>query len=180
MLMKINDETIPYFHFLEDIAMGDDRDYTLLLEDMHSIDFYSLVPNDDNREEDGKQLRKRFLKSGANKPLSLCSDDPCSVLEMLIGLAFRIENDLCDSPSEKSVKECFWILISNLGLTWCDNYSYHEEGGKEDILHKIQILLDRKYHRTGKGGLFPLKHSTKDQRQVEIWYQMAEYLLENY
>jgi hypothetical protein len=41
-------------------------------------------------------------------------------------------------------------------------------------------LVERTYQKNGKGGLFPLKQPAKDQRRVEIWYQMAAYLNENY
>ena len=32
----------------------------------------------------------------------------------------------------------------------------------------------------GTGGLFPLKRPRVNQRRVEVWYQMSEYLMENY
>ena len=40
--------------------------------------------------------------------------------------------------------------------------------------------VERRYKRSGEGGLFPLKNAAKDQRKVEIWYQLSSYLLENY
>ena len=41
-------------------------------------------------------------------------------------------------------------------------------------------MLAREYSDNGHGGLFPLKNPKKDQRKVEIWYQMTEYINENY
>jgi hypothetical protein len=46
-----------------------------------------------------------------------------------------------------------------------------------EILEKV---INRTYHSSGKGGLFPLKHAEKDQTEVELWYQMNTYLVENY
>lgn len=172
-----------YFKFLYRIvdvkSNHDNSDYTLLLEHLHNIDFYSFVPNDDNRAEDGKKLRIIFDEE-ANTGLSLSPEEPCSVLEMLIGLSFRMENELLDGTSEKKVDECFWELIDNLGLTWTNNFAYVKHGGSDKIDHLINILLSRKYAKNGRGGIFPMKNTPNDQREVEIWYQMSEYLLEKY
>ena len=58
-----------YFEFLCSIVDEDgSREYDKLLSELHGIDFYSLIPNDDNRGEDGKQLRERFEdEEGAHK-----------------------------------------------------------------------------------------------------------------
>jgi hypothetical protein len=44
-----------------------------------------------------------------------------------------------------------------------------------DILY---ALIWRTYDPDGSGGFFPLLHSKKDQRQIEIWYQMHAYVRE--
>lgn len=176
-------ENRKYFDFLCDI-IRDDRnrgdDFSLLLERLHSIEFYSLVPNDENRIEDGKKLRDKFNDEMAHTGPFVCENDPCTVLEMMIGLTFRMEMDLIESPFEKNPAECFWILVDNLNLGWCDNYAYYQEEGLQAINEKIYNLLSRNYDRNGQGGLFPLNKATNDQRRVEIWYQMSLYLQENY
>lgn len=172
-----------YFEFLcgiiGDIRRGVVSEYTLLLEHLHKKEFYSLVPNDDNRGEDGKKLRMIFEEE-ANQGLSFFLEEPCTVLEMLIGLSFRIENNLKDGPHDMSTGECFWMLINNLGLSWANNNAYCQDYESEAIDEQIDIFLSRNYGKNGDGGLFPLKKPLKDQRKVEIWYQMAEYLLENF
>jgi hypothetical protein len=40
-------------------------------------------------------------------------------------------------------------------------------------------VIWRTYDRRGHGGLFPLQRSNRDQRRVEIWYQLSEYLLQD-
>lgn len=178
--MSRTDVKTQYLDFLLNIIQGD-RDYcTLLLKHLHRIEFYSIVPNDDNRGEDGKKLRTIFERETGHKALSLCLNGPCSILEMLIGLAFRISNELEGGKNERSVEDCFWMMVDNLNLTWVDNFAYFQDGGNDAIGENIEKFLDRKYDRNGNGGLFPLKKSKKDQRTVEIWYQMAEYLLENF
>lgn len=194
-----------YFQFLSRLVGG--INHELLLKELHRIEFYSLVPNDDNRGEDGKNLRDIFydevigpnsktFRRGHTGSSLLSSDDlyghnipkdrysvmktPCTILEMLIGVAFRMVGELQGRKDAMSVEECFWLLIDNLGLHQIDNEAYFEDGAVDYIRMVIGDFLDRKYKHNGDGGLFPLRHPSRDQRDVEIWYQMCEYLLENY
>lgn len=171
-----------YFEFLCSIVDEDgSREYDKLLSELHGIDFYSLIPNDDNRGEDGKQLRERFEdEEGGPQGLSLSHDKPCTVLEMLIGLAYRLEFESANSHWEKTPGEWFWILLDNLGLGWCDNNMFVQINNTDEIHQKIGVFLDRHYKSDGSGGLFPLKEPRKDQRRVEVWYQMSAYIMENY
>jgi len=179
-----------YFKFLCGLVvrdgMGKDT-YDLLLRELYGVDFYSLIPNDDNRGEDGKQLRHKFIDEGGQQALSLSGfymsgqqEEPCTVLEMLIGLAFRLEFEVANSRWERHPSEWFWILIDNLGLSWCDNAAFQEEDTVDFVSRKVAELLQRHYKDDGNGGLFPLKDPKKDQRRIEIWYQMSAYMLENY
>ena len=168
-----------YFNFLSDIVVDNDN-YSLLLRCLHNIVFYSLVPNDDNRGEDGKQLREIFLDNEDLQGSSYLLEGPCTTLEMLIGLSYRMEHELKYGPCQTSESDCFWLFMRNLNLDWAHNDDYYQKGGNEAVVDCIQLLLDRGYERNGEGGIFPLKRSRKNQRDVEIWYQMQEYLLENY
>jgi len=168
-----------YLDFLCDIVKGADE-YSELLGELHGIEFYSLVPNDDNRGEDGKQLRQKFIEEvGPTRAPSL-PHGGCTVLEMLIGLSFRLEFETMSSHWEKTPSEWFWILIDNLGLTGYDNSQFSMLGTYDDMAEKVSKLLERQYESDGNGGLFPLQRPQKDQRRVEIWYQMSAYMLENY
>lgn len=153
--------------------------YYILTKELAKKTFYSLVDNDDNRETDGKNLRKEFLSS-ENILDTGALDGPCSVLEMLIGLSMRMEKELYKLDGDTSFVKYYWILIQNLGLYDLNDENYVEKNG--DIIFEMSMdkFLNRKYKKNGKGGLFPLKKSNKDQRTVEIWYQMQEYLKENF
>lgn len=161
-----------YFDFLCDLVDKHNM-YSELLVVLHRVEFFSLIPNDDNREEDGKQLRKTFIDEEGQHALSQSDYGPCTVLEMLIALAFRLEFETAQSRWEKTTCEWFWILIDNLGLIECGNRT-------DEIKIKVGIFLNRHYNSDGNGGLFPLKNPKKDQRRVEIWYQMSAYIIENY
>ena len=175
-----------YLDFLCEIV-GRTYEYSLLLEHLHRIEFYSLVPNDDNRGVDGEALRELYLDEVGPQgvsPLRFLAEDevpngPCTVLEMLVGVAQRLEIDLFGSRFERSVGEWFWVLIDNLGLEWCDNHGWNTENRASEVAKKVEILLERRYSTDGNGGLFPLKWAQKDQRRVEIWCQMSFWINEN-
>ena len=169
-----------YFDFLCAIV-GRFQEYSILLDELHKIEFYSLIPNDDNRGADGLHLRSVFIDEvGLTRPSSL-PIFPCTVLEMLVGLAYRLEFETAQSKWEKTVSEWFWILIDNLGLTKCNNDEYRTNSMVDsEVPEVIEKMLSRKYEANGNGGLFPLKNPKKDQRRIEIWYQMTSYIIENY
>jgi hypothetical protein len=144
--------------------------YWEVLKQLHSTPFLWKIRNDDNRVEDGKELRTQFLESIGADGL----DEPeCSFLEMLIALAGR----LSFQTSGVSPAEWFWILLGNVGLQICD-WDY-ESGRMHDFVAQVlQVINNRTYDQNGRGGLFPLHDSDVDQTTVEIWYQMNYYLLE--
>lgn len=175
--------TNSYFDFLCNLV-GRKEEYGRLLLYLHETEFYSLVPNDDNRGVDGEQLRNHYFDEvGATSPPSLPNDvpnSPCTVLEMIIGVAFRLEFELLGGQYERPAADWFWVLIDNLCLS---PYTDQKMGYGIYILEvktAIERLLERQYLEDGDGGLFPLKHPKKDQRRVEIWYQMSAWVIENY
>jgi len=169
-----------YFDFLCSLV-GRSNEYSILLDELHGIEYYSLIPNDDDRGEDGKHLRQLFLDEvGPHGSSSLPKSD-CTVLEMLIGLSYRLEFETAQSRWEKKPSEWFWILVDNLGLSSWDNEGFDEHREDWEVpVEQVGGMLSREYESNGIGGLFPLKDPKKDQRRVEIWYQMSAYIMENY
>lgn len=151
------------------------RTYWSLLRQLHDKEFVYFVPNDDNRAEDGKQLRHEFVEESTGVADEGWFHYGCSVLEMLIALARRLY-----FLADRDVSYWFWHLINNLQLTqfndaYCDNANYDTQDLIDAVLDR---LINRTYDEYGNGGLFPLRETDTDQRKVEIWYQMNYYLLE--
>ena len=163
-------------------VVGKAYQYSELLRYLHGIEFYSLVPNDDNRGSDGVHLRDIYIDEVGPQGSSSLPEGPCTVLEMLVGVAFRLEFDLAGGDYERPAGDWFWVLVDNLGLMWFDNVNFDLGGTEiEEILPlKVRNLLERGYESDGNGGVFPLKSPQKDQRKVEIWYQMSAWVIENY
>ena len=40
----------------------------------------------------------------------------------------------------------------------------------------LKRLVERRYERDGRGGLFTVSNSRRDMRSIDIWYQMCWYL----
>lgn len=150
--------------------------YKKLLSMLDNIDFTYIVPMDGNRYEDGIELRYRFgyeQRYDERYIAEYLDDRPCSVLEMMVALAIRIEEHIMDDPEiGNRTGLWFWNMIKNLNLKLMHDYSINEEFVRE----KIQRFLERKYARNGMGGLFTIEGSNKDLREAEIWYQACWYL----
>jgi hypothetical protein len=168
-----------YFDYLCSLV-GRSQDYSILLGELHKIEYYALIPNDDNRGEDGKQLRHQFIDMDGPHGSSFLPDRQCTVFEMLIGLSYRLEFETAQSRWEKAPNEWFWVLVDNLNLTRWTNMEIRSFNSTDDMHIRIDWFLSRDYLENGNGGLFPLKYPKKDQRRVEIWYQMSAYIMENY
>lgn len=165
-----------YFLWLCEVCGALDKErvdsggYILLMGALFKREFYWTIEMDENRAEDGKELRSEF-----NADISEELNGPCNLLELLIGLARRwYQETRSDGENDRS-KEYFWCMISNLGLL-----EYTDECFDEEKVRKIlDIFVDREYCKDGVGGLFPVKDAKKDFREVELWYQLQEYLIEN-
>ena len=158
-----------YFNWLcETVGCKTKPGWNKVLELLHNEDFVSLVPNDDNRVADGIELRDYYFDHDG---LSVMVG-PCSLLEMIVGLAIRIADILFDPMWEEApnIHHAFWEMINNLGL-----YPGSSENKKI-----VDNLVNRNYEEDGRGGLFPLNLPVEDQRKLEIWYQMMSYLGERY
>lgn len=142
--------------------------YDKLLRILHTTEFVWLLPGDDNRAEDGKELRRNFLYE-AEAP-----DNPewralsCSVFEMLVAFSKRAE-----FSTDVSNRQWFWEFIENLGLLQFNDAS---NVTPEDVADILYTFVWRQYPPNGWGGLFPLEGPHRDQREVEIWYQFCDYL----
>lgn len=150
------------------------RSYWELLRTLYTTEFVWFIPNDDNRIVDGQALRQEFMDEtgtdGFAEPNWLYMG--ASFLEMLIALARRASFEAVGTPGA-----WFWQMIKNLELL-----NYNDEIFEVSIFEEVKEALERVNQRTylanGDGGLFPLRRPREDQREIEIRYQLAAYLLE--
>lgn len=138
------------------------------------MDFRWSVRGDKNRASDGLDLRADYYDVSGDYA---DKDGPCSILEMMIALAKRCENELMYDPEKGDRTELwFWIMIDNLGLENMDDYAYDEEYC-DFVLNRF---LDREYESDGYNGPFFIHGFDKDMRKLELWYQLNFYLENNF
>jgi hypothetical protein len=170
-----------YFEWLYNLVCRDryspQISHRKLISRLHCIEFRYSIPKDGNRAEDGIKLRYRFaLRNGYEKSADIIMDildGPCSVLEMLIALALKCEEDIMDDPKVGDrTTQWFWGMLTNLGLGGCRDELYE----RSRVDNAIERFLNRDYEPDGRGGLFTIRNCEYDLRDVEIWYQLCWYL----
>lgn len=143
--------------------------FTKLMNYLLLYPFTVIIPFDQNRVLDAKALRDGYgLYNG-----------PISVLEVLIALAIRMDREFVGYPGSPNPQIMFWEFLSNLGLTrFDDTHYYSTEQIKVSTI--VKRFVNRLYDQNGVGGIFPLHRTDRDQRQLELWSQMNEYIMERY
>lgn len=149
------------------------RSYRNLFHILYTHEFIWLIPNDDNRVADGKDLRLRFLEDEgitADRRDSHWMALGCSYLELLVAISDRLAFE-----TGRDQSSWFWELLENLGLHQLNDRVDISLDDVEDTLNRV---MWRTYDYNGEGGLFPLEFPEEDQRKVELWYQLNAYILE--
>lgn len=167
-----------YFDWLYSIVSNrsdnPDRSHTLLCERLHRTPFQWYIRNDENRSEDGRDLRHEFIDVNRERHVDegwLSLDT--SVFEMMIALARRASFQTNWGP-----EVWFWKMLDNLELGKYVDSRYHS-AIDDAVSRSIDRVIQREYEPSGLGGFFPLRDPGRDQREVELWYQLSAYLLEN-
>lgn len=165
------DVTERYFQWICHIAMnGEAHNYQKLLHYLFHKKYRYTHPRDENREADGIDLRYRFgYLQGVSLHEIACEldDKPCSVLEMMVALAIRCEeNILRDFEIGDRTYEWIQDMLRSL-----DIYQNDAVFNARHVDNVVEHFLDRDYAPDGAGGLFHLKHPPDDMRRAEIWYQ---------
>lgn len=148
------------------------RTYWHLMREFYKTEFVWIVPHDDNRCQDGKDLREEFAR---DMRITIHDDGwlclGCSMLELFVSLSRRLAFEGEGEPSR-----WFWEMMHNIGL---DAEVDSAKNPRMDISQILFKIIWRKYEADGQGGLFPLREPRENQRFVELWYQMQAYLIEN-
>lgn len=147
--------------------------YSLLLRHLYETPFRVTLLMDENRVGDGLSLRTRYVYE---QQMSTIERDilkvrrPCSVLEVMIALGLRFEEEYMSpqATEENPIEAWFSPMIGSLGLADCDDLHYDPDVADFRIL----IFLDRVYRPNGLGGLFYIPNAHEDMREIELWQQM--------
>jgi hypothetical protein len=150
------------------------KTYWSIFRQLYEKEFIWLIPNDDNRVEDGRDMRLEFLDETNlySEVDPVWMEMPCSFLELIFGLARRLAFE-----ADRTQRYWFWDLMQNLQLDRFTDREYNDDVAKT-VDEAVDDVIWRTYSPNGRGGLFPLSDPPADQRDVEIWYQLEAYILE--
>lgn len=158
-----------YTWLISQINIPTEKSYGDLFDRMHNLEFVWTVPNDDNRVQDGLDLRPEFMgRSQGQGNLALAG---VTLLEVLVSLSRRVA-----FTAGGDERDWAWRLIKNLKLNKMSDPLTTENADRVEVI--LEALIWRTYHHDGRGGFFPLKQPKEDQTKVEIWYQMNAYVNE--
>lgn len=183
--MTFHDQiTNEYFEWMYGLIFNDRYSrrlsYRKLLYLLHNTEFVYILEKDENRAADGIDFRYQFgYKRGySDEDIKNYIDTrPCSILEMMVSLSFRIEEQIMDDYDYGDrTGQWFWNMVVSLGLGHMSDSNFDRRYA-ERIISKF---LNRQYKPNGEGGLFTLENPKDDLTKVEIWYQAMWYLDENF
>ncbi len=153
-----------YFNFLYSLAFRDIC-YRELAHELDNIIYDWRLPMDENRMWDGYDIRKYYLcdESGYLPDGIDIYDDKIfaempSVLEVMVGFANRIYEDICE---DYSTDEWIWMWLSNLDII--------DERGECD-LQNLRELVEK--WESGKSMFFKGKWD----ENTNLWDQCAAFL----
>src|SRR4029077_5304027 len=141
-----------YFEWLiSQIDIRGTRTFYELFEMLFIIEFVWTVPHDDNRLQDGLDLRTEFLNGQ-----KIHWDKGATVLERLIALSRRLA-----FTAGGRAEDWAWQLLANLRLTKMTDPLTENKARK--VTNILETLIWRQYREDGLGGFFPLNWPDKDQ-----------------
>ena len=144
--------------------------YNNLIKQLDEIVYQWSLESDANRAAGGENLRYSFAYETSTNEEDV-RVGPCTVLEMLIGVSSHISDQ-----TGWEIKDCFWMLMDNLGLTKCDDNHYNQDY----VYDVINGWLNRNYLPNGWGSLFPLNDYQGDCRNLSVWDQMNAWIYEKF
>ena len=153
--------------------------YSRLFDIMYNTEFVWKLSMDKNRESDGRHLRVLYEDISHVELPDEVLEYPSSFLEMLVALAESMESIVYEPNSGTDASTWLWMMLDNIGLSECDDQWFDESINPMGyVLTRIDDVMLRRYSYDGDGGIFPLCNPDKDQREVQLWYQMNSYILE--
>lgn len=159
------------YHTVCDGRFAEKHSYRKLLTYLHSVEYFWIIPDDGNRAADGEEgLRWRFFYEN-----DLPEEDMnrnCSVLEMILAMAYRCEEIMDDASVGDRTVQWFWKMINNLGLSGMTDTRF-------DLIHTEEVIdrfLNRDFEPDGQGSLFKIRNCEYDLRDVKTWTAMLWYL----
>ena len=162
-----------YIWLLDKVNFDKHQDMSKLLQYLHNKEYTWDIWTDEDRAEDGFALRRLFEKETDYLDYSPL-EKPCSVLEMLVAFADRIDKDVMDE--EYGLPYWFWIMIENLGLIECTDEVFEAKKVNSVLDNWLNGLTKNDF----KSGIFTVKSGKKSEDSTDEWFRMQKWIAERY
>lgn len=170
---------VSYYNYLRNMiwspTFGPNFHYDKLLMHLMIVPFRVVIYMDQNRVKDGYSLRQYYIRDSWSYEYDTQEllDSEVSVLEVLIALAYRWENQFMSDPDiGDRTNVWFWEMISNLGLGVFNDEHFDPDA----VDYILDQFMDHTYEYDGTGGnVFIIENPDMDLRSVELWNQMCWY-----
>lgn len=165
MMKYFND--VEYFDWLYAEAFPGNRWYEVM-ETLHEVTFVwdHNIEHDVNRASDGIQLRRDYLfECGEGREHYDFDVNDASFFEVYVGLAKKMAHLL-----DKTLPSAMDYIL-RMG-------PFNNRMVADEVREIAECVMNREYDYNGVGGLFPLESAARDQRDVELIYQMNLHVLE--
>lgn len=193
---RILDKGKSYFHWLQTVSGCTGPLSSILAE----TEFVSVDGLDDILMRKAKEdIRTRYaeqiaeeenLNDKETETLLKSIRGNCCLFEIMVSLAYSINEMFEDLDAYDSCEHFFGILLKNSGL---DLYEEEDLDINPDKVQKywqncIDRIIKREYDDAGKGSLFPLewvenyyddRKSYTDRRRISLWQQLNDWVDEH-
>ena len=157
-----------YFEWLRDQSTPPDTiaSYDKVLQVLYRTRYIPLETLDENRAEDGRELREEWYDDFQDYTDDIGEDwfeEDCSILEMFVALSRRCEFQ----TSHISAQHWVSIFLMNLDIQISD---FEFEINKDIIIDTINDFSN------GIQTIFPT--NVRDGIKKQLWYQLMDYIEE--
>lgn len=149
--------------------------YGQLLAILWRTDFIAdeTYKTDVNRMESAKSLRDEFASSIDidNKEYLKLKDMKVRLIEVMISLAQSINSII---SIDDDIPRYFWNMVVSMEMQKLDDSNFNASSAQKHI----DILLEHKYRRNGRGGLFFIKDADPSYNapMLDIWTQAMAWI----
>lgn len=155
--------------------------YGMLLFELWRREFawFDAYEGEESRAMDGKTLRDQFIMDFDRTPDAV-PQGPCTVLEMLIAFALRIDTQVHDWRLGNRPWEWIEMFIDNLGLGELVDCHINPVRDAGYINARLETWMAHDIGRKGEGGLFRFKKPLLTIGNLDNWAQMNRWIIENF
>lgn len=158
-------------------------DHSMLLFTLYNKDYYYdlNIPLDGCRGEDGLDIRRSYLEHyGDGFEAIELELRTCSVLEWLLGMAIRCEEQIMrDDEEGNRTSLWFWSMLDNMDISSFTDDIWNVQS-RVVVNSIVDDILLRNFPSDGSGSPFPLRESCEDITKCDWWRALNLWLHENF